>query len=1472
MKNRKLWTIIGKLSFLVILLAILAFSIYIPARSAAATQWVLINTLDQPRLPANLRIIERYDAFVLAEIPSGELARLQTRYQVEPLAERTLLTLSGVHFDTMQGEPQIAAGLRSSASDPYFLIQFYAPVKQEWLSNLEALGVQFLGYQPNYTYIVRMDPTLLSSVRQARAVQWVGAYHPAYRLASDAELQRALSYDGKVALKLRALPGENLAALLQEMEQIGVSADLISSQQPAVIRLWATPEQTLQLAALPGVYRIEPYILPKLENDRSAYVTNTWNVWRAARNGLLQDLMGEGQIAGMVDSGMDNNSVLPLINDFYSFANGVKTSRVVAALPGAGCTGSCICYTQDNDLASGHGTHVAGSILGNGYNSLLQQGLAAQAQNANPNYDYAFGIGQAPEARLAFAHTAGKVYTNEGTLCGLDPVYNTWMSLYDQGARNVNNSWGSNNNTYSDDAIDADQVMWERQDYLILAAAGNAGPGWSTAHRPGTAKNILTVGAAGNHRPQWNSSDSAMLITDFSGRGPVGPNTDGRYKPDIVAPGADILSTRPTAISNDVVTMWANENGDGDGDGHLDYWWSGGTSMSTPLLTGAATIVRDFLQDIQGLSDSTPPSAALIKAFLLNGAVDMGYGYEATQTSPYGGRNIQGWGMVNIEQSITPRAPRSYFYEDFTNISSSLKQSTLGFSASGQYVDYFFNVQTASEPLKVTLTWTDRQAGSDSFAVNNLELIVIAPNGTQYLGNVFSGSWSIPGGSFDSRNNTEAVYLKTPTAGVWMVRVIDASHGGGVQPFALIVSGGLGIEPSYTRTCSFACTGLGRSGDSTQPYFPSIVPLSGSQEHLAANSSAATTLRLTNWGLHPDSYTLSYNVTNQAGSPVSGITVTFNVNGPLALNVGESQNIEAAIAVGPGVPNGAYDVSLIAASTGSVTRDTRVIGLNVIPTSSLLNTSRATLDKAPQYGGDFWGSGQILWMAYLSADNNNNSDSKILTQCSLDGGQTWTKTGQVDQNDGRYYMPPAIAGSASGNSVTVVWASADASGVYARTWTRSNGCSGTWGDMRILKSYSGYAAVSDPEVIYDNNNDILTAWFALKDSSTVAGVFTSLSEDNGAVWKASVAVPDASANGKSHRYPKFALDTLRNEVWMVYAQRGGGDYDRNILLKRWDGDTNTWDALGTRSITVANTFERENHPAIAYVSATDSLWVTWSRYPNWANTHAALYYARSSGSLPDPTFSTPYTLAGVRIAEPYPSEVVGDGNFTYISYLAYDDSLRGSNVYLLKAPAAGGAPAGIQQASASTDAVTLNAAGNAGRPSLFWLTTTVNGSSFTGPTLLYSKNTPNYVAPDFSGKLGVAQTLFNLQENFDLFISQAASQPTALTLVNWHAYPGAGQIYLAWNTSQEIGVRGFNLYRSDEITGTVKTLLNSTIIPARSLNGPATYHYSDAFPAQNVRYYYWLEVIYEDKTQLLGPVDAIWLLQVYNPLIQRPMP
>jgi len=80
--------------------------------------------------------------------------------------------------------------------------------------------------------------------------------------------------------------------------------------------------------------------------------------------------------------------------------------------------------------------------------------------------------------------------------------------------------------------------------------------------------------------------------------------------------------------------------------------------------------------------------------------------------------------------------------------------------------------------------------------VNDLNLVVTAPNGsTTYLGNVFSGGWSTTGGSADTVNNVENVYIQNPVTGTWTIQVSGASVPQGPQPYALVVDGGKPASP-----------------------------------------------------------------------------------------------------------------------------------------------------------------------------------------------------------------------------------------------------------------------------------------------------------------------------------------------------------------------------------------------------------------------------------------------------------------------------------------------------------------------------------------------------------------------------------------------------------------------------------------------------------------------------------------------------
>ena len=212
--------------------------------------------------------------------------------------------------------------------------------------------------------------------------------------------------------------------------------------------------------------------------------------------------------------------------------------------------------------------------------------------------------------------------------------------------------------------------------------------------------------------------------------------------------------------------------------------------MATPLVAGGAALVRDYYQKSHGHE----ASAALVKATLINSAVDM--------------------------------------QDENNDGSHDFVEETTGLGTGDSSI-YTYSV-TGSEPFKVSLVWSDHPATEFITAtfftppysveidispgpnlVNDLDLVVTDPAGQTYIGNDFSGGWTLPGGSdADRLNNVENVYVDNPSTGEWTVTVTGYNVPmGGRQPFALVVDGVVGsAEPPPAADFS----GTPTSGDAPQ--------------------------------------------------------------------------------------------------------------------------------------------------------------------------------------------------------------------------------------------------------------------------------------------------------------------------------------------------------------------------------------------------------------------------------------------------------------------------------------------------------------------------------------------------------------------------------------------------------------------------------------------------------------------------------
>ncbi|NLF37945.1 S8 family serine peptidase, partial [bacterium] len=394
------------------------------------------------------------------------------------------------------------------------------------------------------------------------------------------------------------------------------------------------------------------------------------------------------------------------------------------------------------DHQSGHGTHVAGSVLGNGALS-----GADPVSNSFPTNCFA---GIAPKASLVFQAAGSNGFPN--SIFILPNMYTVAYRAYTNGARIHQNSWGSSiNGRYNDTARQVDYFSYTHPDMLFCFSSGNSGVDWSPTNgvidlgsvgAPGSAKNCLTIGASESLRASegifyntpgssnsWpvppilgsNRCDDKDGMAAFSSRGPC---TDSRLKPDVVAPGVVIASARTHAIPMSTEILWGNT---GLLAGETNYVWSAGTSMSCPLGSGAAALVREYLRVVHGIGNAP---AALVKAMLINGATDMTPGQypPAYLEVPPVPNNVEGWGRINLEGGLYDAGVRrmDHWY---------------GTAAGPGKAATNVAIYGSALPAKFNLVWTDYPGSPWTFdtntfsqlygggLVNDLDLLVIDPAG-----------------------------------------------------------------------------------------------------------------------------------------------------------------------------------------------------------------------------------------------------------------------------------------------------------------------------------------------------------------------------------------------------------------------------------------------------------------------------------------------------------------------------------------------------------------------------------------------------------------------------------------------------------------------------------------------------------------------------------------------------------------------
>jgi serine protease AprX len=262
-------------------------------------------------------------------------------------------------------------------------------------------------------------------------------------------------------------------------------------------------------------------------------------------------ITGKGVGVAVVDSGING--------DMPDFRNADGSSRITAnviANPDA---------TRPGDDV-GHGTHVAGIIAGNSFN----RDVGDPARGAY--------VGIAPEANLVAVKTAD----DDGDSTVLDVITALQFVVDhkdDLNIRVVNLSVSSDTpGSYRDDPLDAAVEFAWHAGIVVVAAAGNRGAATDAVqYAPANDPYVISVGAT----DEGDTVDPDDDVTAaFSSRGVT---EDGASKPDLLAPGARIVA--PLAMGSAFQALCPQCVVGGD------YLRIGGTSMSAPVVAGAAALL-----------------------------------------------------------------------------------------------------------------------------------------------------------------------------------------------------------------------------------------------------------------------------------------------------------------------------------------------------------------------------------------------------------------------------------------------------------------------------------------------------------------------------------------------------------------------------------------------------------------------------------------------------------------------------------------------------------------------------------------------------------------------------------------------------------------------------------------------------------------------------------------------------------------
>lgn len=659
----------------------------------------------------------------------------------------------------------------------YAFVMFAKRITPERESDLSAAGARIIGFHPHHSLRVALPEAALKQVAALPFVRWVGlqrpwqkvhpalthvlqssdpaAIHDVWVNVFDSDLNDGSTFEvqgethpvsplGPESVDFAELEGrlpkrvQSLGWQQANLEAIDVEIRSYDDGLRA-FRARLAANRLPELVALDHVQFVELDRPFESHHEESMPIVNAdaKRIWWPGNSSA-------SVVAGIMDSGIENSHL-----DLGHFW-------------GAGWNLSNSSYGPWDDVR-GHGTHVAGTVLGDGTIRKGRQGVAPQlgfvdflrVYNVKLLNDFGSGIGVVYQDALDIIRTE---FTQSGQTTQRPHVVN---NSYGTPTIGGNGYYGSEANARA-----LDTHVWVYNQFMVFSA-GNQGSGSETIGLEGCAKNVFTVGNVTRHK----TSASPGEIWPSSSRGPC---ADGRWKPNVVAPGVDIWSADA-----------ANLGG---------YIEKTGTSMAAPHVTGIAAQLCDHHAFLR----YNPPT---LSALLMATAISRHNYTIGALSNSLGHLNQYGTGRVD--------AARAH---------EGSSQHALGFWGWYQdgdtHTEIDFTVNPGATRLSVAMFYTDTAAspGASQAQVRNLDMYL---DPAPFTGSGNSGDYFAHQSDLD---NSEVRVLNNPQVGDWKIKLWPEYPGALFDPRV-----GVAVLVTYGDTTPTGTFSLHAVPEHVQPGEASVV-------------------------------------------------------------------------------------------------------------------------------------------------------------------------------------------------------------------------------------------------------------------------------------------------------------------------------------------------------------------------------------------------------------------------------------------------------------------------------------------------------------------------------------------------------------------------------------------------------------------------------------------------------------------------